>query len=632
MFEFQIPFLSPERANVECGYLVVPERHSQPDGPTIRLAVAIFKSHSPFPAPDPLVIAQGGPGGSSIEFADLIAFNSLRDRRDIILFDQRGTLHSEPALLCPEIDAITEETIEQHLSLEQSFKLEEEALLACRSRLAEEGVDLAAFNSLENAADVEALRLALGYEKINLYGVSYGTLLALHVMRDYPAGLRSVILDAVVPAQTNFITEIPRTQDRAFSELFNACAAGPVCQADYPELEQRFFELVAALNKQPATVPLTDPETGQHYQAILDGHTLIELLFQMLYSTDHIPVLPKLIDNARAGDYTILSNTWPTLAFDHTFSLGMYHSVICAEDADFQVEDMRVDGVRSQIATIAGMQSESILNTCVRWNVPPLGPSVDKPIVSDIPTLLLSGQFDPITPPAFAETVAKTLSNSYAYTFPVNGHGAAIPGNDCSDRIVQTFLDNPDVEPDASCLAKQPPIPDFLPVDTLTLGVISSLAELSGSHLIQLGLLVLCALSLLSAWVIWPLEALIRHLRRKTLPLQPRVARLARWLVVLVGLLSAFFVVGLLYTLFCLFRAEDYSVLIVGLPGNVALLFVLPLLLIPLATAMLVATVMAWRNHYWSIWGRLYYTWLTLSVLVYIGVLIHWDMLAVLLS
>jgi pimeloyl-ACP methyl ester carboxylesterase len=226
---------------VECGYLTVPELHANPTGPTLRLAVVVFKSTGPNPAPDPLFMAQGGPGGSTIDFASLMFSSPVREKRDIVLFDQRGTLNSRPNLLCPEVLDNTLTTIEQPLSQEAQLKAEIAAFDACRQRRLAEGINLAAFNSRENAADVESLRLALGYGPINLYGVSYGTLLAQHVMRDFPASLRSVILDAVVSAAVNPYPQVPLSQSRAFAGVFAACAADPACAADYPQLQARFL-------------------------------------------------------------------------------------------------------------------------------------------------------------------------------------------------------------------------------------------------------------------------------------------------------------------------------------------------------------------------------------------------------
>ncbi len=633
MFEFDVPFISVEQAGIDCGYLTVPERHSDPTGPTIRLAVAILNSTSANPAPDPLVMAQGGPGGSTIEFAQFLVNSPLLAYRDIILFDQRGTLYSEPSLFCPEVIDYTVESIERELTLEEDLELSTAALLACRSRLVAEGVNLAAYNSLENAADINALRLALGYDRINLYGISYGTLLALHTMREHPEALRSVILDAVVPTQTNFLTGVSETMDRAFSQLFEACAADVTCQTDYPNLEQRFFDLVDRLNESPIRITLTDPETRQSYDATLTGDDLLDVMFQYLYQTDFIPVLPKLIDDISRGDYAFLANTLPLFLFDRTFSMGMYHSVLCAEDADFGLSDVTMTGVRPQFSESAQAQTEAFLDVCAQWNVPPLGPLLDEPVRSDIPTLLFSGRFDPITPPTYAAEAARTLPRSYSYTFPVNGHGTALPGTPCTNQIITAFLTNPTVEPNAACVEALPDQPPFLPASTLSVGLVGALATSpNSSHLWQFSLLGLALLGLLSAWLVWPLLIFIHWLRKKAFPRWSGGSWAITALTLLVGLLGLIFIAAFIGAIIFAFASgETLSLLLVGLPVETAPIFVLPPLFLLLTGVLVAGAVLVWLRGYWSLVGRIYYSLLVIFALLYSVILVQWDMLTVLL-
>lgn len=623
---FELPDGAVEGRDVECGYLTVPERHGQPDGPTIELAVAIIKSQSANPAPDPLVMLQGGPGGSTIDTyaATLLSERPLQFDRDIVLFDQRGTLYSRPALQCPETTQLLLETIDKQLSDEEEQRQSEAVLAACHDRLVREGADLADYDSVENADDVEALRVALGYSAINLYGVSYGTLLALHVMRQHPDALRSVILDAVVPTQTNFVLQVPQSQERAFAELFGACAADTNCNAAYPNLEQVFFQLVDTWNKNPVRVPLTDPETGTTYQAVFDGDMLIDATFQMLYGTALIPALPKMIYDAREGKYTFLSPVFSFLLFDRTFSEGMYYSVLCAEDADFSPADVPLDGVRPEFAKDARESAQLFLDTCQRWNVPPLEPIVDAPVVSDIPTLVLNGRFDPITPPAFGQTAAQTLSRSYVVTFPNTGHGALLD-SPCATSIAGSFLAEPERQPDISCVNQLTAPVFFTPANTLmSPGIQRVLATLNDGSYGLLLVLLLSLLLLLSFVVIWPLGWIIRLARG--LPAERRPAAwIARGVAALAALLSLIFVVGVTVALF---RTEDENniLLFLGLPRAYAPLFTLPLIIVLLVLGMLIFAALAWRRSFWSVWGRLYYTLLTLSALGVAGVLLWWGL------
>ncbi|MDL1898399.1 alpha/beta hydrolase, partial [Anaerolineae bacterium CFX7] len=446
----------------ECGYVRVPEFHNQPDGAQIKLAVAILPragdASQAAGAANAFVVAQGGPGGSALDtFANFFADNyfpalkTLHAERDIVLYDQRGTLYAQPSLTCPEELALTLETLDQVIAPDEMLRREEQAALECRARLTRQGVRLDAYNSFENALDVEDLRRALGYEKFDFYGVSYGTLLALHALRATPDTFRSVILDAVVPAQINPNAQVPASMQRAFQELFNACAQDVECERAFPNLKQKFFETVDALNARPARVPLTDGETGKTYNAALDGDTYMNLLFQFIYNSELIPALPKLIDDAHNGHFDFISVYYPFVVFDRAFASGMYYSVMCAEDADFMVDDLALDGVDAHIAAAQKRDTAAFLQLCKKWAVPQLGARADEPVASNIPTLVLSGNFDPITPPPNGQAAAETLAPSYPYVFPAYGHGALTSG-DCPNEMIADFVRDPSRAPNAQCI------------------------------------------------------------------------------------------------------------------------------------------------------------------------------------
>jgi pimeloyl-ACP methyl ester carboxylesterase len=627
---FDLPLGIIEGEQVVCGYLTTPARHANPDGPSIRLAVAILKSRAPNPAPDPLVMLQGGPGGSTIDtyFELLLSDPLFLPNRDIILLEQRGTLYSEPALTCEELDDLTIELLDQDISPEEELQRSAQALQQCRDRLVNAGVDLSAFDSVENAADIEALRVALEYEQINLYGVSYGTLLALHTMRDHPEGLRSVILDAVIPPQTNFLAEAPRSQDRAFTVFFDACASDPQCNGTYPDLEQVFFDLVEQLNETPAQIQMTDPETEIRYDALLDGDSMAETLFQLLYATEIIPALPRLIYAARDGDYTLLSRLIALFVFDRTVSTGMYFSVICAEDADVSLADLQLDGLRPSIADTGRRDVEAILVFCQDWNVDSLGPEIDAPVSSDIPILLLSGIFDPITPPAFAEEAAVTLAQSYNYTFPQSGHSAALSGP-CSKQIIRDFLDNPTVEPDTSCIASLADVDFITPANTLRVPSLLRLLNLEGSAARELQLFGVSLALLLSIMLIGPVAWIVWMVRRhggRTVSFVPVRARLLSWLTTLNGMVLLGFALGL-FGVIVLSLQSVTPWLFFGAPRSWIGLFTLPLLSLFLTVGMVVGAVLAWRSKFWSVWYRGYYTVLVLAAVVCLVLLGLWGML-----
>jgi pimeloyl-ACP methyl ester carboxylesterase len=644
-----------EGQDVVCGYLSVPAKYADPAGPTIRLGVAILKSLSPDPEPDPLVLLQGGPGGSTIDtyLQAIPTTGRLRADRDIVLFDQRGTLNSEPALDCPEFMDLTIETLDRNLSDEEDIRLSLAAVEACRARLAGQGIDLNAYDTLENAADVESLRQALGYDQINLYGVSYGSLLAQQVLRAYPGGLRSVILDAVVPPQVNFNFNAPRTMNRSFEELFAACAQDADCGAGYPNLREVFYQQVDRLNENPVTISLTDIETGRTYQALLDGESFMGGIFQMLYATEIIPFIPRIIYDARAGDYGFFSRILGLFTFDRSVLYGMYYSVQCAEETGYSPEDYDLSGLPEQIQQMEDISAEFFLQACEIWNVEPAPGEVNEPVRSNVPTLVLSGRFDPITPPAYGEQVAEGLANAQIVVFPNGGHGSALSG-ECQDQVILDFLANPAAPADTSCVEAIAG-PDFVtPGALVRLPKLAKLLNLEDGTLWQAILYVLALLFLLTALLVYPLAWVVRQLRRKPAqpgPVQPAgpmaeaipdpsggaahslpgLARLAPWLAVLAALSLLVFTAVFIGVVVNMVISNDMRILL-GLPGAARPLFVLPLLVAGLAILMIGAALAGWTQRGGSLAGRLYFSLLTLAALVCAAVLAAWGMVTALFS
>ena len=528
---------------------------------------------------------------------------------------------------------MTLDTLEKDLEPEEYEQLELEATTACRDRLVSEGVNLSAFNSLQNAADIDALRRALGYEQINLYGVSYGTLLALHTIRDYPEGLRSVILDAVVPPQINYLTRTGMTAQRSFDRLFEACASDPACNEAYPDLQSVFFDLVDQFNETPAIIPMTDPDSGIQYDAVFDGDSFMGSIFQLLYSGGMVPSLPRMIYEARDGEFDAFARIMSIVLFDRSMSYGMFYSVLCAEDADFSLADQQLEGVYPEIARQEKRSLPLFLEVCERWDVTPLGDQVDLPVESSIPTLVLSGEFDPVTPPEYAAEAASSLSNSYVYTFPTGAHGAAMDGI-CQDQIINAFLDNPGQAPDGSCIAEEPTVEFFTPATVIDLPVIIDLVNLGGTSGVELLLLVLFLVLLMTSLLVLPLIWLIQKVVKKPKPvedgiIQPEthlspVLRFAGWAPVITSILLIAFLTGLTADVFRLAFSYDNR-LLYGVSGQIAWVFILPLIALLLTIWMIVATIIAWKNRTWNIWYRIYFSILTLASVGCMLILAKWQ-------
>jgi len=645
---FEMPNGAEEGVDVICGYVTVPEEHDNPDGPKIQLAIAIIKSKSSNPKPDPLFMAQGGPGGSTIDtYAKrLLTDSRLRTDRDIVLFDQRGTLYSKPNLMCKEIDQLILDTIEKDLTDAESEALDQEAMSACHMRLTKQGINLSIYNSLENASDIYSVWQALGYDQINLYGVSYGTLLALHTMREYPEILRSVILDGVVPPQTNFILESAKSQDRSFHLMFESCKKDPSCSKAYPDLENVFYQVVGDLNINPAEVPMKDPDSNNSYNAVIDGDSFLKGLFQMLYVSDLIPALPHMIYDALEGRFDFFGRIMSILVFDRTMSYGMYYSVLCAEDSDFDPADQDLNGVHPEIARTESRSPSEFLAICKLWNVEPLSPNVDQPVTSIIPTLILSGNFDPITPPIYGEIVESSLNNSYSYTIPTGGHGQAFEG-ECQDNIILSFLEDPTITPNDICVEKMNPLIFFTPNNLIDVPKLVSILNLEENSGIEMIILLVCLFILSSAILILPIHWVTTRLRATRLassqnlggilepkrskeslePSKPFLIQTYHWVAILASVTLLTFIIGLTVVLVEMVMANDNR-LFFGITSMARGWLILPTIFLLLTMIMILTSLIAWIKKLWSIWMRFYYSILTIAALSSLVILGKWGFLA----
>lgn len=470
--EGRCEFDEPAGYDVECGWLIAPEDRSNPDnGETVQLHVAIFKTRADGAPDDPIVYLEGGPGGDALEaipFTFTQVFAQFVENRDFIMFDQRGTGYSSPSLECKETTDLAYELLDADISTEEALTAEFDALEDCRQRLAEEA-DLSQYNSEASAADLADLRVALGYDEWNLFGISYGTRLALTTMRDHPEGIRSVILDSTYPPEVDLPLEAGVNADRAFNVFFDACSGDAECSTAFPDLRSRFFALVDRLEADPVMVSILDVFTFESYDALVDGDTLLALLFQSLYSTELIPVLPGLIEDAEQGDYQsmelLLSNFFANIGF---ISVGQTYSVQCREEVAFTDPEALAasgdfDPYIQRFVEAGSNTGPFVLEICDMWDVGIADPVENEPVRSDIPTLVLAGEFDPITPPRWGELAAQNLSHSYFIEFPGLGHGTSV-ADECAFSIVQAFLDDPLVLPGTLCV-EQMNGPDFVTGD-----------------------------------------------------------------------------------------------------------------------------------------------------------------------
>ncbi len=446
-----------------CGYLTVPENRSKPDGRTIRLAVATRKASAPNAKPDPIVFLTGGPGGSGLGEGPGVAQAWHRDR-DLIFIDQRGTLRSEPFLKCPEIDAFMESTVGLSWLAPETIAQDAVTTRSCRDRLAA-GADLAAYNSTESAADVADLRIAMGIKEWNVYGVSYGTDLALHMLRDHPAGIRSVAIDAVVPPHINIMENGWRAQREVVAALYDACAAQPACHAAFPDGRAEYIRVINDLAANPRTVHVTDPKTEKDVAVVIDA---FKLSYTVQFATliGSASKVPSIVHDLAVGGGTKAALEVLAGVFPPDFnSYGLMWGVLCREMVG-RTDPARV-GAAGRLAlpdfpasvTDRPAMFPWAFSDCAQWNVPAAAADAVRVVTSDVPVLLTSGSFDGTAPPSYGAEQAATLKNSTHLVFPGVGHSASRWSPTCFATIFANFLDQPKGF-DSSCLANQQ-IPAF---------------------------------------------------------------------------------------------------------------------------------------------------------------------------
>ena len=440
-------------ANASCGYLVVPEDRSQPRGGTIRLIVAIIPARSARPQPDPVVYLAGGPGGIALNEADLAVAIGLNRDRNLILMDQRGTLYSEPALTCPEVDQFFVRSLGLALDDPSTKRLHAAAARDCYLRWAATGRNLSAYNTTENAADFADLRMALGISDWNVFGVSYGTNLALTLMREHPEGIRSVILDSVEPPSVVNVGRFWGNAREGFDNLFRACAQKRGCWSGQTGQSETFASLVRELESHPVTTSVM-PEKGKPpVKVVIDGGKLVNWLVDMSFATAYYPHVPEWIGELAKGHPEKIASSiaQPVLTTPEGYiGYGLTYGVICTEWVPYESEsDVLMQGRLAfpdypDSVLAPGVHFTYIYDDCRGWKVNK-GPAAQRSATrSNIPTLILSGSFDAITPPTWGQTAAQMLPNSTVLVIPAVGHFAS-QESPRAQREIASFLTDPKI-------------------------------------------------------------------------------------------------------------------------------------------------------------------------------------------
>jgi len=412
---------------VRCAMFQVPEDHGKPDGNKLSIHVAVIPALARNAEPDPIYVFAGGPGQAASDLGRLLsAMPDLRKQRDLVLVDQRGTGKSR-TITC-ESDSLGSKAD----PLVQNLTVNDEQMESERKRcLATLKGSAANHRTDDYIDDVEAVRKALGQARINVWGGSYGSRVGLRYMKRFPTVIRSAVLDGVAPTTLHLPDDALATSEAELRQVFAGCDASPGCSKAYPDSLKRFDSLLATLKAQPARSKLVHPATGAVIDATVSDRVIVGLMWQLLYQPEGTRLLPALLAQAADGNYAPLAATSAASSIASTeLGMALRVSVMCAEDmlGRTPAPNPRFESITKLFYAM-----------CQDFPHGKVAPEFFEPTVSDIPTLLLSGSRDPVTPPSQATTAARTLSQSKHIVVPNVGH--IVSYYPCIRRIVHKFIE-----------------------------------------------------------------------------------------------------------------------------------------------------------------------------------------------
>lgn len=417
-----------------CGTYEVFEDRAAKQGRKVPLHVVVVPALAATAEPDPLVMLAGGPGQAATKVSVLKMVERLHRNRDVVLVDQRGTGESRP-LKCDPAPA------DAGLAAQFDDAYREQDYKKC---LEGYDADPRLYTTPIAMDDLDEVREALGYEKLNLWGISYGTRAALVYMRQHPEHVRTVVLDGVAPMGLYLPLDMPRDGQRALDLLFEHCEKDPNCAQAFPDLKSRVQAMIDRMKQAPVKVTVDHPLTGKPEEITLTRDVFLQMLHGQLYMPEIAMLTPLMLDRATKGDWSpfVALSEGISGGMSSTISRGMFFSVVCAEDAPF-ITDEAIE--REAKGTWFGPQMvRNMLEPCKVWPRGTVPEGYRDPVVSAAPTLILSGELDPVTPPSWGEEAKKTLSHSMHVVVPGVGHNTMVLG--CVQALMADFVTKGSVE------------------------------------------------------------------------------------------------------------------------------------------------------------------------------------------
>jgi len=423
------------QGNAKCGTLEVFENRATKKGRKISLNIILLPATGEKREPDPLVYFAGGPGSAATEDAQgiALAFPQIREHRDLLFVDQRGTGKSHPL----DCQMYNPSDLQSYLG----YFLPLDDVRKCRTQL-EPNADLKLYTTTIAMDDMDEVRAALGYDKINLFGGSYGTRAALTYLKRHPQHVRTAILHGVSPSNQYLPGDFPQSNERALQGIIAECGADDACNKAFPNLKDETKSLLAQLIKGPVEVDVQKPKSSERVKVKLNRDLAAEAIRYMLYSPVPAGYVPLTIHLAAQGNFTPLAQAAVRYRVNlvGTGSNGMYLSVTCAEDLPFIKPG---EGERNAENTFLGdYRLRQQREACALWPRAEVEKDYAAPTRSDVPVLILTGELDPVTPPANGDAAARTLPNSLHVVVPHGAHGlGGLEGIDCIDHLIVEFVE-----------------------------------------------------------------------------------------------------------------------------------------------------------------------------------------------
>ncbi|MGV6831426.1 MAG: alpha/beta fold hydrolase [bacterium] len=443
----------PEGQEYTFGYLEVLENRNKPNGNTIKLPVYIFKSRSKNPKPDPIIYTVGGPGYTSMRASKYMKYYQYLDDRDFILFEQRGTQYAEPSLDCPEWSQAIYETNLPGFDVTKTDSLLQNAAKECNERLRKKDIDLNSYTTNQIAADINDLMNVLEIEQYNLLTMSYSTKIGQVLMRDYPDKIRSVVMDSPLPLEVNYDEESVQNLLVTVDKLLSDCKTDTNCNDAFPNIKSRFLKYLEEKTNNPLEVSVENPKNGKLETFYLKGADLINVFSST--RTGDVPNVPFEINKLLNNDLSSVKKQLKALFQEpgDGIGMGMRLSVWCAEETPFNSQ-ARIAQETTKYKTVKGLSPVVFdKEICEIWSVKKVSEVENQAVKSDIPVLLISGEYDEVTPPKWAESMTRNLSNSHHLIFKGWKHGPTTNwSNPCAMQAANAFFNNPIEKPSPACL------------------------------------------------------------------------------------------------------------------------------------------------------------------------------------